>query len=141
MQALEISKFWSNQKLRFLVIGGVNTIWGIISFPVLYALIKPQADLYLWLLVFTYVLNTTLSFLTQKYIVFKSQGNHLRQYLKFCIFQGVVFTVNIILLPMVVELTGSGPVVPQIIFTIFIALGSYVFHRYVTFVNKSKKSL
>ena len=131
-------KLWSDKKIRFLIIGGVNTLWGIAAYPVLYVILNPLGVNYLVILVLAYAVSIAFSFTTQKYLVFKTRGNHARELSRFLGLQGGIFALNLIALPALVVATGWNPVFIQIGLSIVVAVLSYFFHDLVTFRAKRR---
>jgi len=129
---------WSDKKIRFLIIGGINTFWGIAAYPALYVILNPLGVNYLVTLVLAYAASIAFSFLTQKYLVFKTRGNHVRELSRFLGLQGSIFALNLIALPALVVATGWNPVFIQIGLSIGVAVLSYFFHDLVTFRAKPR---
>ena len=129
---------WSDKKIRFLIIGGINTFWGIAAYPALYVILNPLGVNYLVTLVLAYAVSIAFSFLTQKYLVFKTRGNHVRELSRFLGLQGSIFALNLIALPALVVATGWNPVFIQIGLSIGVAVLSYFFHDLVTFRAKPR---
>lgn len=128
-----LKQLWLNEQIRFLAVGSSNTLWGIVSFPILFFLLHSKIQNYIFILIISYVLNTLISFITQKLFVFKSKGNHMREFIKFTLLQILIFSINLFFLPLAMKASGWGPVIPQIIFSITVAVVSYFFHKYITF--------
>lgn len=129
-------KMWSDKKIRFLIVGGINTLWGIAAYPVLYVILNPLGVNYLVTLVLSYAVSIAFSFTTQKYLVFKTRGNHIRELSKFLGLQGVILALNLIALPALVVATSWNPALIQIGLSIVVAILSYFFHDLVTFRSK-----
>jgi putative flippase GtrA len=103
---------------------------------VLYVILSPLGVNYLVTLVLAYAVSIAFSFTTQKYMVFKTRGNHLRELSKFLGLQGVILALNLIALPALVVATGWNPAFIQIGLSIVVAILSYFFHDLVTFRSK-----
>jgi putative flippase GtrA len=58
----------SNKQARFLIVGGVNTVFGIAAYPVLYLALNPLGVNYLVTLVLAYLISIAFSFTTQKFL-------------------------------------------------------------------------
>ena len=128
-----LKKVLSRQEFRFIAVGAVNSGWGLLSFPIFYWIATPFGIGYIPVLIFTYAFNTLFSFATQKYLVFKSGGNHLKQFLKFCSLQGVILVINLIALPLLVTLLKLNPVISQTLIALLFMVISYFFHKKITF--------
>ena len=133
-----VRRLWSDKRARFLIVGALNTIWGIAAYPVLYVILNPLGVNYLVTLVLAYAVSVAFSFTTQKYVVFKTQGNHVRELSRFLGLQGGIFALNLIALPALVVATGWNPVFIQIGLSIVVAILSYFFHDLVTFRAKPR---
>lgn len=128
-----IQKIFQRQDVRFLAIGGLNFAWGLVSYPIFFELLRPSGINYLWILVFTYVVNTFISFASQKYLVFRTEGKHLQELSKFGLLQICLLLINLVALPLLISATGWSPVVLQPIFALFIALCTFFVHKFFTF--------
>jgi putative flippase GtrA len=118
---------------RFLIVGASNFVWGLFSFPIMYFLSTPLGIDYLYVLVFTYLLNTLISFFTQKIFVFKTKGNHARELSKFALVQGSILVLNLFLLPQIIKFSHLSPVISQTVFVLLVAGLSFVIHHFFTF--------
>lgn len=127
-----------DKKFRFLLVGGINTIWGILSFPLIYVLLESMKFHYLVLLTLTYFVNTILSYSTQKKFVFQTHGNIAREFIKFSSLQVVFFFINLVILPIFVEIFFVDPRLAQTGFAVLLAAMSFLFHERVTFKSRNK---
>lgn len=131
-----LNKALESEKFRFLIVGASNTFWGVISYPIYFWILNPFGVNYLVILVITYVINGTISFTTQKYLVFKTKGNHLKEFWKYALLQGSTLGINLVILPISVQFFHFNPVIAQTIFIVLVVISSYFFHKYVTFKHK-----
>lgn len=127
-----------DKKFRFLLVGGINTIWGILSFPLIYVLLESMKFHYLVILTLTYFVNTILSYSTQKKFVFQTHGNIARELIKFSSLQVVFFFINLVVLPIFVEIFFVDPRLAQTGFAVLLAAMSFLFHERVTFKSRNK---
>ena len=128
-----LHRITKHKQVRFLLIGGTNFAWGLASYPIFYWILHPLGVNYLVILVITYVINTLISFFTQKYFVFKSQGNHFRELLKFFGVQLIFLAANLIILPLLVAWTQWNPIIAQTLFACCLMVFSYFLHNSFTF--------
>jgi len=131
-------RFLNDKRVRFLIVGGINTLWGIAAYPVLYLILNPLGVNYLVTLVLAYAVSIAFSFTTQKYLVFRTKGKHLRELSKFLGLQCFILVLNLIALPALVIATGWNPVIIQVMLSIASAVISYFFHNHVTFRAQPK---
>lgn len=95
------------EKIRFLFAGGFNTLVGYIIFVVFLFLMKNLFH-YQFILLLSYIPTTMVSFLTFKFLVFKTKGKWKKEYLKVVMSSGVVYITNIVCLYLLVELLGES---------------------------------
>ena len=76
-----LALFEKNKELRFLFIGGCNTIFGYFSGLLIYFMIGSLVNI-IFVLIFSYVVAVTESFLAYKLFVFKTNGNWFSEYIK-----------------------------------------------------------
>lgn len=130
-----------HKEIRFLIVGGVNTLVGLSVYPILYLTLKKFEIGYIQVLIISQIICITFSYFSNKYLVFKTKGNIKREYSKFFAFYGFYFLLNLIFLPIMVEVLNSNPMIAQAIFSIAIIVSSYFWHNAITFksLNKSVK--
>lgn len=127
---------WQKRQVRFLIVGGVNTIVGLAVYPVLYWALNPIGFGYMLLLVISQAICTNFSYLTNKIVVFKTRCSSILEYLKYNTFQVAVMVLNMIALPLGVEVLKLPPIVAQTIYTLGMVVISYFWHSKITFVTK-----
>jgi len=120
------------QKIRYLIIGGWNTIFGYGVFAVLYFWLEGSIH-YLFILSISYILSITNAYIGYKLFVFRTRGNIFREYLRFYVIYGVSFLINLAVLPLLVELLSLNMYAAQAVVTIITIVGSYVLHKNFSF--------
>lgn len=120
-------------QIRFLCVGGFNTLIGIVSFPTLYFLIPAMRAHYLLLMTICQIFCISFSYITNKFFVFRTKKTSLLEYLRFTFFYNIVFIANLIVLPFLVTHFHFNPAEIQLVINIFIAISSYFWHRNITF--------
>ena len=128
------------KKVRFLIAGCVNTLVGLSVYPILFILLKPIGFGYMEVLFLAQLICITFSFISNKYFVFKTKGNIKKEYVKFFMFYGFYLAVNVICLPVMVEVIKITPIVAQTLFSIAIIVTSYFWHNFITF-KQPKESI
>lgn len=118
---------------RFVMVGGFNTLIGIITYPLLYLWLVPMRPHYTLLLVMSQVICISNAYVTNKCWVFQTKYYNFGEYLRFTLFYNLVFVLNLILLPILVHTLQVNPAKIQVIISILVAISSYFWHRYVTF--------
>jgi putative flippase GtrA len=117
--------------IRFLVAGAWNTVFGYGVFIALSVL--PLNLHYVIVLIISNILGITNAYLCYKYFVFKTRGNHAREYARFYVIYGITFVINLLLLPVLVEVFKISPVIAQGFLIVVIIFGSYFGHKYFSF--------
>ncbi len=105
---------------RFMVVGILNTIVGVITFPVLYALYGNKSTINL-LLTVSSVLCAAFSYLTHRILTFESKGAYHVEIGKFGLLTLAIYLINLAVLNTVPMLTGVHPVVAQVATTFVLA--------------------
>ena len=122
-------------KLRFFLAGGLNTVVGLSIYPILYLITASLKFHYLFILFISQALCIIFSFLTNKFMVFRTSGNYLPEIRKFLTIHLFYFVLNLIFLPALVELGGMNPVWAQTLFAVFIIVTSYFWYSRFTFIS------
>jgi len=124
-------------KLRFIVAGGLNTLFGLAAFPVLMWTFASMSAHYLIILTIAQIFSVSFSFLTNKFLVFRTSGNYLAEFGKFVTFHAAYFVANLVALPIMVELLGVPPIWGQFAFAAGVIVSSYFWHSRITFQRRS----
>jgi putative flippase GtrA len=104
---------------RFLIVGAWNSLFGYGVYALLTALLTPVISHgYMFAAVIAFPVNITVSYLGQKWFVFKTRGNYLREWLRCIVVYGGKAVIGISLLPVIVYLvratTGLDQAAPYI---------------------------
>lgn len=128
----QIERLWFSlipEKIRFLLVGGFNTLASYFLFLGL-----SQIMSYYWALIITYCLAINLSILTMRYYVFQSHINFMQQYAKAWGTYLAVIVFNYIFLAIFVDLLNQPLWLAQGEYTIISTIGSYIMHKKVNFI-------
>ncbi len=120
------------QKIRYLVTGGMNTVFGYAVSVATYHILLPQYPL-LVAAVIANILAITFSFISYKIFVFKTSGSWLNEYLKSYIVYGGMAVYGIILLWLLVEKALLSIWLAQLVVTFSSVVISYIGHQRFTF--------
>lgn len=126
------------RKVRFILAGALNTLVGLFAYPVLFFALKSFGVGYLYVLVISQVLCISFSYLTNKFFVFKTQGNYSREILKFISFHGIYFVINVVVLWVLVDQMRFSPVWSQLGFAGLVIITSYIWHSKITFMHRKR---
>lgn len=117
------------EKIRFLLVGGFNTLVSYFLFLGL-----SQIMSYYWALIITYFLAINLSIFTMRYYVFQSHVNFVQQYTKAWGTYLAMIIFNYIFLAVFVDWIQQPLWLAQGEYTILSTIGLYIVHKKVNFV-------
>ena len=125
--------------VRFLLIGGCNTLLGFGLFPTVYWLMTGLRKHYIWMLMFCHVINVTWAYFSNKYWVFCTQGQTLCEMTKFMSFHILCFLFMLVCMPILVEYAHLSPVIIQFFISILVVLCSYFWYNKIVFFAVENK--
>jgi putative flippase GtrA len=121
-----------DQRVAYLLVGGINTVVGLAWFYVLHLLFGDTIG-YMGTLVGAYALGMITGFAMQRRFVFKVVGPVMLDFMRFAVVTAATFGLNALLLPLFVEVVGV-PVFPaQIVSIALTVVMSYFAHRSFSF--------
>ena len=126
-------RIWRVEKFRFLFVGGLNTAFGIGIFPLLFFLLEPLKFHYLIVLVISWFFATSLSFMTNRHLVFRSLGNFFSEYLRFIPYHALILVFNLVFLPIAVRYFSINVIVLQIVYTCAVVALNYFWYKNIIF--------
>lgn len=132
-----IENFWFEkipQKLRYLLVGGFNTVFAY-GFFLLLLLVLP----YNVSLIAQYVVTVNVSIFTMRYYVFQSRKNFKAEYLKaWSVYIGIYFF-NAAALNFLVLYLGLKPAVAQAVYLVVSTVLTFILHKYYSFKETEKQ--
>lgn len=137
---------WSNLKIykkherkwRYLIVGAINTVFGLMLYPILYLILQPLNINYLYILIISQAIGISFAFITHKHFVFKTIGNTKKEYSKFLTFHLIYLGINLMILPYMVMSWRFNPMVAQTFFAGAVIVTSYFWHNRITFKSLEK---
>ena len=123
-------------KIRYLLVGFLNTLFGLGMFPLLYFALEAKQIHYIVILIMSQSICIVFAYLTNKHMVFKTNSGYMMEFLKFSTFHFIYFFLNMAILPLLVEAFHLTPVIAQTLFSIAIIISSYFWHSQITFLPK-----
>jgi putative flippase GtrA len=127
-------------KIRFLMVGVWNTIFGYLVFVGLDYLFNlffsPRYVAYMSAAALSNVIAVTNAYFFHKHLTFKSKASGkaaFREYLRFYITYVFTFIIGMILLPIFVELLKLDPEIAAAIITLLLTVVSYISHNKFSF--------
>ncbi|MBP1532343.1 MAG: GtrA family protein [Alphaproteobacteria bacterium] len=134
------------EKLRFLLVGGFNTVfaYGILSLLV-YCFENINTSLG-WniapaiianiALVIQYIITINVSFITMKYYVFRSRGNWLSEWFKAWSVYIFIYLINAPTLTLLMVVFSLSAYPAQAIYLTFSTIITFILHKYYSFRSK-----
>ena len=133
-------KIWSKQPVRFLIIGGVNVLFGYSVFSFVQFFWGGEIT-YFGSLIISQVLGICEAFVLYRWLVFAPRTHILSDFLRFLLVYVPPFIFNLFLLPFFITVFNWNVYLSQAIAMICVAVISYLGHKFFTFApNKSKFS-
>ncbi|WP_190320110.1 GtrA family protein [Candidatus Enterovibrio escicola] len=120
------------EKIRFILVGGFNTIFGFVVFTLLCLLADDYSN-YLIILVSSNLIAVVVAFLMLKFLVFQTKGNYLKEFMRCYLTYLVMLGINVLLLYLMVDVLAQDIVISQFVITVLIVIFSYLGHKYFSF--------
>ena len=127
-------------KIRFLLVGVWNTLFGFGLFVVLYFLFKKIFKLDYFAYTSSQILSTILAiinaYICHKFFTYQSKAKGRKmifEFFRFTTTYVVVFFLGLIVMPFLVEILKLNPIVANLLFNIVVISSSYFGHTYFSF--------
>jgi putative flippase GtrA len=141
--------FPSGQFIRYVAVGCWNTLFGYCTYAALTYFLTGRLPLpYMFAAVLANVVNITVAYIGYKFIVFRTKGNYIREYLKCYVVYGASSLVGLALLPMLVYLLNLFvnekvyvPYIAGAILTAGTVFFSFFGHREFSFKQRRQSSV
>jgi len=122
------------QFLRYLIVGGWNTVFGMGVYAALYRLLGTHVH-YLVLLIPSNVLAITNAYICYKLFVFKTRGHIFREYFRCYVVYGGMMALGAVLMFALVDGAHMPPVLANCFCIAVTTVVSYFAHRSFSFVQ------
>lgn len=120
------------QQLRFIIVGGFNTLAAYLLFVFF---IKVVALPYQAAIIFQFFLSINLSIFSMKYCVFCSHNNIKKEYLKAWNVYLSMLAANYLFLWITTDILHFNILYSQAVFTVLSTILTYLLHRFYSFRN------
>ena len=139
-------KIWFRlpQKIRFLLVGGFNTVFAylVLNFlNILFSLLLKDTFSPVVIaniaLIIQYILTINVSFITMRYYVFQSHGDWYKEWLKAWSVYIFLYLINAPVLTFMMKVFGWSTWVAQGIYLIFSTIITFLLHKYYSFRKKN----
>jgi putative flippase GtrA len=129
---MKLKAFLNTQKLRFLIVGGFNSAFGYFIFLLVNLTLGSLAG-YLVSLVVAQVISASVAYMLYRALVFKEGSRGFRAYAKFQSVYIVPLAVNMVALPILVELLNFEIYLAQAVFSLGWIVASFFVHKNFSF--------
>lgn len=131
-----MKEYWFNldDKIRFLFVGGFNFCVAYVMYVGFCLLLGQQ--MYQLALVLAWVFSSVVSFMTQKFLVFKGGKSWIKEYFKCCITWFFSYIVNAVLLEILVKYVHINVFLSQLIANFAAAVCTYILFKKFAFKKK-----
>ena len=130
-----ISTFFTSidsRKLRYLLVGAWNTLFGYVAGPAIYYGLQGQMPVVL-VGVIAYIMSITMAFITHKLFVFRTKGRWLSEYLRSYVVYGTTAAIGIAALWVLVDCMAVPFWIAQALIVSATVAISYFGHSKFTF--------
>lgn len=121
-----------DQRVLFLLVGGVNTAFSTALFAGLVLLLGPQVPS-VFSLGTAWMISLVLVFFVYRRLVFRVTGNGWRDFLRFTSVNVGSLLLNMAALALLADVLGLSPIPTQIAITVLVVVFNYVGHKYFSF--------
>lgn len=127
-----IQSIFSMRLVRYLVTGGINTLLSYAVGASLFYILIDKIH-YIIIMIISTIVNVTISYFNYKFIVFKTKGNYIREYLRFYIVYSVPIGFGFIAFPICYQALDMNPYLAQALIMAVTVIASYIGHKKISF--------
>lgn len=120
-----------SDKIRFLLIGGVNAAISYVIFAIALYLIGHEH--YQVCVALQWIISSVFSFVNQKIFVFCTKGHWVEEYLKCCTTWFISYLLNVVILELLVRFFIPNAYISQIISIFVVSVSTYILFKYFAF--------
>lgn len=117
--------------IRFLIIGCINA--GISYIIYALAVLLLGEAYYQLCVALQWILSSFISYLNQKFFVFCTRGNYIKEYLKCCTTWGISYLLNVIILEIFVRFIIKNVYIAQFISLFVVSISTYILFKCFAF--------
>ena len=120
--------------IRFIIIGGINAAISYVIFII--AILLLGKGHYQLCVALQWILSSVPSYLNQKFFVFCTKGNYIKEYLKCCSTWVVSYFLNAIILELLVRYILENVFIAQLLSIFIVSIVTYILFKVFAFRKK-----
>ncbi len=124
-----------DEKIRFLIIGVFNAAISYAIFALAFYLLKEVH--YQACVALQWAISSIFSYINQKFFVFRTEGNYVKEYLKCCTTWLVSYFANVVILELLVRFVFNNVYVAQFISIFLVSVITYLLFKYFAFKKRN----
>ena len=125
------SWFRLSRIVRYIIIGCINAIVSYAIFAVLLLILGE--NFYQLCITLQWVISSIISYLNQKFFVFCTTGNYIKEYLKCCSTWAVSYVLNLIIIEIFIRFITKNVYVSQFFALLTVAIATYTLFKFFAF--------
>ncbi len=132
----KIYNYWLklDDKIRFIFIGGVNAAISFVIFAILVLCLGEKH--HVLCITGQWVISSIPSYLNQKFFVFNTKGNYIKEYFKCCSTWVVSYILNVIFSKFIIIHIIKNVYINQILSIFVVSVATYILFKYFAFKPK-----
>ena len=131
---MKIKNDYNNEKLRYLLVGFYNFLFGYAVFYVIFFFYFNKIN-YILLLTFVHLISTTNNFFLYSKLVFFRKKITLLEYFKFNLSYLILYFLNLLLLSLAINFVYLNLYLSQFLIMIIMVLFGYILNKFFVFKN------
>ena len=134
------NRLLADQRIRYLIVGGINTVIGLGGFTLLELTISNYLGRfgYLFSLVASTAVAVCIAFVLHRKFVFRVRGKVWLDFGRFVLTNAAGFGINALVLPLLVEAVHLQPIIAQFITAVVVVILNYFGYKYFSFRRKAE---
>lgn len=117
--------------IRFIIIGSINAAISYLIYAL--AVFVIGENHYQLCIFLQWGLSSVISYLNQKFFVFCTKGNYVKEYLKCCTTWGISYLLNVVILEIFVRYLIKNVYIAQFISLFIVSISTYILFKCFAF--------
>ena len=123
--------FKLSRVIRYLIIGCINAAVSYVIFA-LFLFILGE-NFYHLCITLQWVISSVISYLNQKFFVFRTEGNYIKEYLKCCSTWAVSYVLNLIIIEIFIRFITKNVYISQFFALFTVSVVTYILFKLFAF--------